>query len=80
MGQRIMLELSKAGINKDDIIILAFEIDYLKKSDNYLDKIGIDLVLQGIDDRVSLYRYFYLKSYKSLFNYLPIHYKKNIKF
>lgn len=79
MGQRIMLELSKAGIGKEDIVILAFELDYLEKSDDYLDRIGADLVLQGIDNRVSLYKNFYLESYKQVFNYLPIHYEKYVK-
>lgn len=79
MGQRIMLELSKAGISKGDIIILAFELDYLEKSDDYLQRIGVDLVLQGIDNRVSLYKNFYFESYKQVFNYLPIHYEKFVR-
>lgn len=79
MGQRIMLELSKAGINEGDIVILAFELDYLEKSEDYLDRIGIDLVLQGMDDRVSLYRYFYPKAYIQLFTYLPIYYDKYVR-
>ena len=79
MGQRIMLELSKVGINEGDIVILAFELDYLQKSKDYLDKIGIDLVLQGMDDRVSLYKYFYPKAYTQLFTYLPIYYDKYVR-
>lgn len=79
MGQRIMLEMSKTGINEGDIIVLAFELEYLKKSDNYLDKIGLDLVLQGLDNRIALYKHFYFKSYKEIFSYLPRHYDKYIK-
>lgn len=79
MGQRVMLEMSKAGINEGDIIILAFELEYLYKSDDYLDRIGVDLVLLGMDNRITLYRYFYPKSYVQVFSYLPIHYMKYIK-
>lgn len=79
MGQRIMLEMSKAGINEGDIIILAFELEYLVQSKYYLDAVGVDLILQGMDNRVSLYRYFPLKAYAQVFNYIPIHYKKYVR-
>lgn len=75
-GQLFHSELSKANINKGDIVLLSYEYNWC--NDKQFKSIGTELVMSGIDSHVELYRYMPLRTWPSILGYLGTYaYKKN---
>ena len=73
-GQLFVCELSKANINPGDIVILSCE--HYWPNDGAFDSFGSDLVMSGIDDEISMYKYIPKNKWKSVIGYLPEFAKK----
>lgn len=61
-------EITKANINKGDIVLLGYEYGYGRNLT--FDKLGVDLVMMGIDSRIEMYRWIPLENLKEIFAYL----------
>lgn len=67
-GNLFFSELSKANINKGDIVLLGYE--YTWHEETGFDQIGTELVMTGIDDNIKLYKYIPPRKWSSLLGYL----------
>lgn len=67
-GMDFPTQLTKANINKGDIIILAYEHDWIKE--NAFDTFGVDLVMSGIDNHLKMYKYIRPQHYDDILDYL----------
>lgn len=67
-GFSFISEIAKANINPGDIVLLGYE--YYWTGEDAFTTIGVDLVMSGIDDRISMYRYVRLDQWKSVIGYL----------
>lgn len=69
-------ELSKANINRGDIVLLAYEYNWC--DEEQFESIGTELVMSGIDSNIELYKYIPAKAWSSILGYLGTYaYKKN---
>lgn len=67
-------EISKANINKGDIVILAYEIDFYQK-----EKSSIELIVAGIDNNLELYKYIINRKSKDIYKYIPTYIFKKLE-
>ena len=67
-GFSFISEIAKANINPGDIVLLGYE--YYWTGEDAFTEIGADLVMSGIDDRISMYRYVRPDQWKSVIGYL----------
>ena len=77
-GPLFYTELSKANINKGDIVLLGYEDGWYKKG--AFDKIGVDLVMSGIDNHIDLYRYIPPKVWPQILGYVFHYANKKISY
>ena len=68
-GHAFYTELAKRNINKGDIVLLAYEYNWVEPT--AFTEIGADLVMSGIDDNIYMYRYVSKEQIPSLIGYLP---------
>ena len=61
-------EIAKANINPGDIVLLGYEYNWTEE--DAFTEIGADLVMSGIDDKISMYRYVLPSQWKSVIGYL----------
>jgi hypothetical protein len=67
MGMKFQTELTKANIQKDDIVILGYEYGGWNSIDNF----GADLIVTGIEDKKEMYGYIPQTHYKDVAKYIP---------
>jgi len=67
-GGVVPLELSKANINSNDIILLAFEWDWFISG--YFDTLGTSLVMSAFEDRLDMYSHIPARFYPRFIGYL----------
>lgn len=67
-GFSFISEIAKANINPGDIVLLGYE--YYWTGEDAFTEIGADLVMSGIDDKISMYRYVMPNQWKSIVGYL----------
>ena len=67
-GFSFISEIAKANINPGDIVLLGYE--YYWTGEDAFTTIGTDLVMSGIDDRISMYRYVMPSQWNSVVGYL----------
>lgn len=67
-GALFETELSKANINKGDIVLLGYEWGW--PDEGFFDSFGTDIIMQGIDDKIEMYKYIPLRHYKDILGYL----------
>ena len=67
-GHVFYTELAKQNIRPGDIVVLAYEYNWM--DEDAFTNIGSDLVMSGIDDNISMYRYLPLDKYPSILGYL----------
>lgn len=67
-------EIAKANIRKGDIVLLGYEYSSWYKEDGF-DKLGVDLVMSGIDNKIEMYRCIPIKNWIEIIGYLPEYYK-----
>lgn len=67
-GFSFISEIAKANINSGDIVLLGYE--YYWTGEKAFTEIGTDLVMSGIDDKISMYRYVLPSQWKSVIGYL----------
>lgn len=67
-GYLFETSLSKANINKGDIVLLGLEWGW--ESPNAFDSFGTDLIMSGIDSQLEMYKYVPATKYKDVLGYL----------
>ncbi len=67
-GSNFPTQLSKANINNGDIVILAYEYGWIEEG--AFDKLGVDLVMSGIDNHISLYKHIRFQNYDDIIDYI----------
>lgn len=67
-GANFPTQLSKANINKGDIVILAYEYGW--NNEDAFDTIGVDLVMSGIDNNISMYKHIRPQNFDDIIDYL----------
>ena len=67
-GFSFISEIAKANINPGDIVLLGYEYNWTEE--DAFTEIGADLVMSGIDDKISMYRYVLPSQWKSVIGYL----------
>lgn len=69
IGALYETELSKANIAAGDIVLLGYEWGWVTNV-NYMDTLGTDILMTGIDEKVEMYRYLPVSKYKDVLGYL----------
>ncbi len=67
-GFSFVSEIAKANINPGDIVLLGYEYYWTRES--AFTNIGVDLVMSGIDTKLSMYRYILPSQWKSVIGYM----------
>lgn len=70
-------EIAKANIGPGDIVLLAYEYEW-QNNETYFEKLGVDLVMSGIDSKVEMYKYIPPKNYLEIIGYLPTYCTKKL--
>jgi len=68
-------EIAKANIDKGDIVLLSYEYSWCT-DESYFEKLGVDLIMSGIDSKIEMYKHIPLKSWTEIIGYLPTYYTK----
>lgn len=63
MGHKFNTEISKANVKEGDIVVLAYEYNWLEEG---FRNIGGDLVLTGVDNEISIYKHIQSQNYLDL--------------
>lgn len=61
-------ELIRGNLREGDIVLLAYEYGW--HSDGYFKTLGTDLIMSGIDDKLSMYRQIPVNKYPEILGYL----------
>ena len=69
IGALYETELSKANIGEGDIVLLGYEWEWAYDG-LFTDRLGTDLVMTGIDEKIEMYRYLPIRKYKDILGYL----------
>lgn len=69
IGARFEAEMSKANINKGDIVLLEYEWGWAT-DEKYTDAFGTDLIMTGIEENIEMYRFAPFNKYKYILGYL----------
>lgn len=67
-GHLFYSELAKANINKGDIVLLGYEYGW--QDEDGFRNLGADLIMSGIDDNISMYRYIPIDKWSIFLGYL----------
>lgn len=74
LGNLFQTELAKANIQAGDIVVLAYEYNWID-SDSFTSIIS-DMVMSGIDGRLGMYRYIPIRNWPQILGYLPAYLEK----
>lgn len=67
-GHLFYTELAKQNINSGDIVLLAYEYNWI--DEGAFSDLGVDVVMSGIDDNVAMYKYIPAKELPSILGYV----------
>lgn len=75
-GHKFNAELAKGNINAGDIVLIAFEYEWMYPGK--IDYLGVDLVMSGIDHRLEMYKHIPTDKYSEVLGNLFTHAKQKL--